>query len=209
MRQATSNRERRVSLPGPRRFAFVLFVSASLGCGSEANTDESGEEVVDLAPPPVIEVPEAPPPDRGPDGQLLESSDMVVGIPLPRGITEVASAERHHAYESTYRPELFVRYFGPRVTTGTVERRPDGGAHYRQAVPRENVGIVPFDLLITSAAGGRTLIIIDQLQPAIEGQTREELERAIQEVMAEQVTGPRTPANAPPQASTSGPPPAH
>ena len=203
MRKATPSNERRVPSLGARRFAFLmsscLAASALTGCGSEATTDESGEEVAPIAPPPVVELPEPPPPDRGPDGALLESDEMVVGVHLPRGLRVIASEERHHAYEGNYPPELYVRYFGPRVTTGNVQRHEDGGANYRQAVPREDVGVIPFDLMITSATGGHSLIVIDQLQAPIPGQTREDIERALQEIAEEDVHGPRTPANAAPQ----------
>ena len=182
---------------GARRFAFALSLMLGLptaGCGNEAATDEMGEEVSPLAPPPVVEIPAPPPPDRGPDGALLESGEMLVGILLPRGLTAITSEERHHAFESTYPPELFVRYFGPRVTTGNVERRPDGGARYHEAVPRENVGIVPFDLLITTGAGGRTLVVFDQLQaPLATPRTQAEVEAAIREVL-EEASRPPAPA---------------
>ena len=199
MSTATFTTKRRASHSDARRFAFAFSLSAllvlpALGCGNEAATDEMGEEVSPLAPPPVVEIPPAPPADRGPDGALLESSEMLVGILLPRGLTPVTSEERHHAFESSYPPELFVRYFGPRVTTGSVERRTDGGARYHEAVPRENVGIVPFDLLITTAAEGRTLVIFEQLQaPLATPRTQAEVEAAIQEVM-EEASRPPAPA---------------
>lgn len=196
MSTATSTSQRRASSMGARRFAFALSLLGlpALGCGNEAATDEMGEEVSPLAPPPVVEIPAPPPPDRGPDGALLESGEMLVGILLPRGLTPITSQERHHAFESTYPPELFVRYFGPRVTTGNVERRPDGGARYHEAVPRENVGIVPFDLLITTGAGGRTLIVFDQLQtPLATPRSQAEVEAAIREVM-EEASRPPAPA---------------
>ncbi len=197
MSTATSTSQRRASHMGARRFAFALSLMLGLptaGCGNEAATDEMGEEVSPLAPPPVVEIPAPPPPDRGPDGALLESGDMLVGILLPRGLTAITSEERHHAFESTYPPELFVRYFGPRVTTGNVERRPDGGARYHEAVPRENVGIVPFDLLITTGAGGRTLVVFDQLQaPLATPRTQAEVEAAIREVL-EEASRPPAPA---------------
>lgn len=196
MSTATSTSRRRASSMGARRFAFALSLLGlpTLGCGNEAATDEMGEEVSPLAPPPVVEIPAPPPPDRGPDGALLESGEMLVGILLPRGLTPITSQERHHAFESTYPPELFVRYFGPRVTTGNVERRPDGGARYHEAVPRENVGIVPFDLLITTGAGGRTLIVFDQLQaPLATPRSQAEVEAAIREVL-EEASRPPAPA---------------
>lgn len=198
MSTAPSTTKRRASPTDTRRFAFafsMLLGPAALGCGNEATTDEMGEEVSALAPAPVVELAPAPAPDRGPDGALLESGEMLVGILLPRGLTPVTSEERHHAFESPYPPELFVRYFGPRVTTGSVERRPDGGARYHEAVPRENVGIVPFDLLITTAAAGRTLIIFDQLQPPLATpRTQAEIEAAIQEVFNEAARPPAPPA---------------
>lgn len=145
--------------------ALVAGVSAC-GSGDEASTDESGEPTEVVAPIPVPEEPPAPPPDRNPDGSLIESDSYVGGLRLPRGLREVAVNERQHYYEGAYVPEAYVNYFGPRVTTGTVQRLPGGGARYVEATAREvRGGVVVMDILVSPGAAGTSVVTIDERPP--------------------------------------------
>jgi hypothetical protein len=158
------------------------------GCGAddEVTTDESGApaEVIEA---PVVERPPAPPPDRGPDGALLESDTYVGGLRLPRGLTEVAVHERQHFYEGRYVADLYVQYFGPRLTTGTVQRQPNGAVRYVEATAREPLGSVAvMDVLVSHGSGSApTLVTIDErppvpTEPPPEAETLEAFRRATQ-----------------------------
>ncbi|MBN8613249.1 MAG: hypothetical protein J0L92_21835 [Deltaproteobacteria bacterium] len=147
---------------------LVVLVAAGVSAcgGNEADTDESGEETVIVEPVPVVEAPPAPPPDRNPDGSLIESDDYVGGLRLPRGLREVAVNERQHYYEGPYVPEAYVNYFGPRLLTGQVTQLPGGGARYGEATAREaRGGVVVMDVLISPGASGTSLVTIDERPP--------------------------------------------
>lgn len=151
---------------------LALTVSVALvACGDdETSTDESGEATEPVASLPVVEAPPAPPPDRRPDGSLLESDDYVAGLRLPRGLREVAVNDRQHFYEGQYVAEAYRNYFGPRLQTGNVEQLPNGGARYIEATAREARGAsVVMDVLISPGAGGNTTVItIDERPPVPE-----------------------------------------
>lgn len=155
----------------PRRLRLVALALLVLaGCGSdETSTDESGETTEVVEPVVEVEAPPAPPPDRRPDGSLLESDDYVAGLRLPRGLREVAVDGRHHYYEGTYVAEAYRNYFGPRLMTGNVEQLPGGGARYLEATAREARGAaVVMDVLIAPAAENTTLVTIDERPPVPE-----------------------------------------
>jgi hypothetical protein len=153
---------------GSRVLTLVALVASGVSaCGEdEASTDESGEATEVVEPVPVPEAPPAPPPDRNPDGSLIESDEYVGGLRLPRGLREVALNERQHYYEGPYVPEAYVNYFGPRLLTGTVEQLPGGGARYAEATAREGRGgVVVMDVLVSPGAAGTTLVTIDERPP--------------------------------------------
>ena len=141
-------------------------VSACGGTESEATTDESGAATEVVAPVPVPEEPPPPPPERNADGSLIEGDQVIAGLRLPRGLREVAVNERQHYLEGDYVPEAYVNYFGPRLTTGHVDRLPGGGARYVEATVRDvQGGSVVLDVLISPAAAGTSIITIDERPP--------------------------------------------
>lgn len=159
--------------------------SALTGCGSEAGTDEAGNATEVLEPVVQREEPPPPPPDRGPDGALLESDETLLGLRLPRGLRPLAVIEREHHYEGPYAPELYVRYLGPRLTTGTVERDRAGGARYERAVPRDvRGGAVVMDVTVAPGPAGTTLLTIIE-RPAVPENPPDEAEtiRAVQRAL--------------------------
>lgn len=157
-----------VRLFGVGQFALVVGVSAWLvACGNEAQTDESGGLADEVAPAPVVEPPPPPVPERDASGALLPSDVVVAGLPLPRGVHETESTERHHAYESAHTAAALARYFGARLITGRVDQYAGGGVHYASASVREPVGGNgrPLEVTISPIAEG-SLIVIDELLPA-------------------------------------------
>lgn len=167
-------------------FAVLTALALSACGGDDAATDESGGAAEEVAPPPTVEVPPAPPPDRGPDGALLESDTYVGGLRLPRGLREVAVHERQHFFEGDYVPELYVRYFGPRLMTGQVDHLPNGAVHYVAATAREARGaVVVMDVLVSPGSRSRTLVTIDERPPVPatpppESETLEAFRRAME-----------------------------
>ncbi len=175
------------SAPRPARAALALALALALvACGGdEASTDESGRETEAFVPLARPEEPAPPPPDRGPDGALLESSESVLGLRLPRGLTAGAVIDREHHYEGPYAPELYARYFGPRLTTGTVDRTSGGGARYVAAVPRDvRGGAVAMDVIIAPGPEGSSRVTIIELplapqHPPDEAETIRRAEEAL------------------------------
>jgi hypothetical protein len=143
-------------------------VLALAACGSERHDTEgrASEPVPTVA---VTAVPrELVPPLYDENGDLAPSDDRVAGLTLPRGLTAEPTEDRSYTYFSTVPIGRLLRYFGPRLTTGTVEPRPGGGAYYRNATVREAVGSsVHLDVTITPVPGERTMIDIRELAPSL------------------------------------------
>lgn len=102
----------------------------------------------------------------GADGELLESDVFAGGVKLPRGLRErPGSASAFvHAFETHVDGLKLLRYFGPRVLTGNVERR-GGQVIYRNAVARDApVQAFRIDLSIAPLAGGRWAVEIKELR---------------------------------------------
>jgi hypothetical protein len=181
-----SRSRRPASLLSLLRALSVLGALALPACGDDVATDESGGAAEQVAPAPVVEAPPAPPPDRGPDGALLESDTYVGGLRLPRGLREVAVHERQHFFEGPYVPELYVRYFGPRLMTGQVDHLPNGAVRYVAATAREARGaVVVMDVLVSPGSRSRTLVTIDERPPVPttpppEAETLEAFRRAME-----------------------------
>jgi hypothetical protein len=142
--------------------ACALTIAA---CGSE-HRDAEG---MPSEPVPTVAV-TAPrtvvPPLYDEEGNLLPSEERVAGLALPVGLTPFASEDRMHSYLSNVPIARLLRYFGPRLTTGTVEPRSGGGACYRAATVREATGsAVRLDVTITPVPGERTMVEIRELPP--------------------------------------------
>jgi hypothetical protein len=124
-------------------------------------------------PVPTIAVTAAPRPTSpslyDDDGNLRASDERVAGLTLPVGLTPRGSSdERAHLYTSTAPILRLLRYFGPRLTTGTVEPRAGGGACYRSATVREATGSsVHLDVTIMPIPGERISVEIRELPPAV------------------------------------------
>lgn len=108
--------------------------------GGERDAEGTPSEVlpaVDVAPAPHLESESI----FDEDGDLRASDERVAGLTLPMGLEENASDdERLHTYFSEAPIPALLRYFGPRLTTGTVDALAGGGAAYRAAIPREVTG---------------------------------------------------------------------
>lgn len=100
----------------------------------------------------------------GPDGELRESDRKIAGLPLPRGLEPIRELDRRHVYRATVPLDAVMRYFGPRLLTGQVDRMGEG-AIYRRAVAKDARGAaVELDVSILPAAGG-TRVEITEIRP--------------------------------------------
>ncbi|MFW6051758.1 MAG: hypothetical protein ACODAU_11320 [Myxococcota bacterium] len=103
----------------------------------------------------------------GPDGELRESERAIAGLTLPEGLEPLYERDRQHAYRTKVPTAAVMRYFGPRLLTGEVDRV-GSGAVYRNAVPKDaRGGVVKLDVSVLPAASG-TRVIIAELRPAPE-----------------------------------------
>ena len=145
--------------------ALVALALLAIGCGGET-TDTEGEAAARIAPPPTPEDlgEEAPPPIVGPDGELLESDQRVLGLVLPRGLEVVNEIGTRHVYRSDQPLSRVLGYFGTRLVTGVVEREgPE--ATYRNAIPAgiDPASAVHMDVTIGPTSGAAARIEIVEL----------------------------------------------
>jgi len=168
---------------GARRGRAGLRLASALlclGC-SGGPTDTEGEAAEFIAPPPTPEgLGEAPPPPVvGPDGELLESDERVLGLVLPRGLEEMAAYDLRHVYTTDQPLDLVLRYFGTRLVTGVVERS-GLEATYRNAIPAgvDAASAVHMDVVIGPTSGASARIEIIELPSPILAEPSEEEVRA-------------------------------
>lgn len=169
----------------PRRmtsqYRFVFFVALTLfvgACGGDEEPPVRGlEVVVDRAPE--REEPQGP---RGDDrfdaeGELLPSELRVGGLILPRGMTEDEGVDGDQRFFTRVRYEKVLRYIGPRLMTGEVDRYGDV-VIYRNARARDAVGgEVRMDVrVVPDPTGGTRLVIRERsAAPPITNETSEEI----------------------------------
>lgn len=162
--------------------ALSMFASA---CGSGGGA--ASELPEEIAPAP--EVSRAAPPEReaiyGDDGEVLESGEVVAGLPLPRGIETVLEDGRRHVYRSEVPLQKMQSYFGVRLVTGQVDARSGGGATYVDALPRGvRGGVVRMDVTIEPSSAARTRIeIVEREPPPSSPPSEEESLRRLRERM--------------------------
>ena len=99
------------------------------------------------------------------DGALLPSDEFIAGVQMPRGIELFRRAGKVHVYRTRVPTETVLRYFGPILITGKVERR-GTGALYRQASVRgAEINPTKVDVSITDTGNGWTRISVTELPP--------------------------------------------
>lgn len=136
---------------------------AAAGCSG-------GDDEASHAPRRVhVDEPPRPQPRRdnryGPDGELLESDEVVAGLVLPRGLEPVLRTERRHLFTSRVPLEKMLAYFGPRLNTAEVERE-GHSAVYRRATPiGARGGLVKLDVAIRPSSAGGTRVEISEIPP--------------------------------------------
>jgi hypothetical protein len=160
----------------------------ALAC-SGGPTDTEGEVADLIAPPPTPEgLGESPPPPVvGPDGELLESDERVLGLVLPRGLEARAAYDLRHVYTTDQPLDLVLRYFGTRLVTGVVERS-GLEATYRNAIPAgiDAASAVHMDVVIGPTSGASARIeIIELPAPLLAEPSEEEVRARIEEYLRE------------------------
>lgn len=169
-----------------RALSLALACAGVVGgaCGGGSEAPEVAEEV---APAPEVAREERPEPEPlyGEDGELLESSHVVAGLRLPRGLEQVIAEERRHVYSSEVPLVKVQRYFGVRLVTGEVSERPGGGATYVDAVPRDvRGGAVHLDVTIEPSSMAATRVeIVERVPAPVQPPSEEETLRRAREAM--------------------------
>jgi hypothetical protein len=171
---------------GSALIAGALGFWSVAGCGGGEESPERGlEVVVDRAPE--REEPRGPRGDNRFDeeGELLESDERVGGLILPRGMTEDEGVDGDKRYFTRIRYEKVLRYIGPRLITGEVERHGDV-VIYRNARARDAVGgEVRMDVrVVPDVTGGTRLIVRERsaAPPITDESSAEIVERLNQEL---------------------------
>ena len=147
--------------------ATLLALLAAGSCRSEAPA----------APAPVPEadqtqaVVEAPAPARRSvrvydrDGALLPSDEFIAGVRMPRGIELFRRAGKVHVYRTRVPTETVLRYFGPILITGKVERLGTGAVYRQASVRGAEINPTKVDVSITGGSNGWTRISVTELPP--------------------------------------------
>ena len=160
---------------------YVLLAASTLlvgACGGDEEPPVRGLQViVDRAPE--REEPQGP---RGDDrfdeeGELLASEQRVAGLILPRGMTEDEGVDGDKRFFTRVRYEKVLRYMGPRLITGEVDRYGDV-VIYRNARARDAVGgEVRMDVrVVPDPTGGTRLVIRERsAAPPVTDETSEEI----------------------------------
>jgi hypothetical protein len=116
---------------------------------------------------PIVEAPPPPPPAPlgselyGPDGRLRESDERIAGLILPRGLIPAPAlgSDRRHVFYSDVPLDKVLRYFGPRLLTGNVERR-GASVTYHRATPREARGaLIELDVRVEPVSGNHPVYV--------------------------------------------------
>jgi hypothetical protein len=142
-------------------------IALVVACSEPPPSLDGVGEVVAVPPPP--EPLPAPPSIYDPEGLPRESSERIAGLVLPMGLTKVEalSSERRHAYYSEVPYEKLLRYFGPRLITGNVERT-GAAVTYLQATPRGvRGGLVQLDVRVEPTAGRPAFVEIFERPPPV------------------------------------------
>jgi hypothetical protein len=170
------------------RHVVVVLLLLGAGCSGGA-TDTEGEAAAPIAPPPAPEDlgEETAPPVVGPDGELLESDDRVLGLVLPRGLELVSAIGTRHVYRSDQPLPRVLTYFGTRLVTGVVEREgPE--ATYRNAIPAgiDPASAVHMDVTIGPSSGAAARIEIVELPaPLLNEPSEEEIRERVEAYLRE------------------------
>ncbi len=160
----------------------------ALGGGACGRGGDSAPELPEeLAPMPETTRDDAPVREAiyGDDGEVLESTQRVAGLPLPRGLETVLEDGRRHVYRSEVPLQKMQSYFGVRLVTGQVDARAGGGATYVDAVPRGvRGGEVRLDVTVEPSSAAQSRVEIVERAPAlVTPPTEEESLRRLRERM--------------------------
>ena len=113
------------------------------------------------------------------EGRLLESDQEIAALKLPVGLEEEYVDRGTHAYHTVVPLQKVLGFFGPRLTTGAVERNGEA-ATYRNALPRDARGSqVHLDVTVAPSSRGGTSIRIHEVpSEPVNPPSLEELQRA-------------------------------
>jgi hypothetical protein len=98
-------------------------------------------------------------------GRLLPSENYVVGIRLPRGAELFREDELHHVYRIRAPISKVLKYIGPMMITGNVERRGKGAVYKRASVRGAEVNPTKVDVSILEVGSNMTRISVTELPP--------------------------------------------
>ena len=113
------------------------------------------------------------------NGNLKPSGEELLGLTLPMGLEPQPSGNpRMHRYWGSEVPvQALMRFFGPRLVTGQVDRI-GSGAIYRQAIPRDARGsALKVDVGIHSSPRGGARLEIREIPPERRPVSAAEVER--------------------------------
>lgn len=99
------------------------------------------------------------------NGALIPSDDFVVGIRLPRGLELFREQEGLHVYRIQAPIGKVLRYFGPMLITGKVERQGKGAVYRNASVHGGEMNPTKVDVSILEIGNVLTRVSITELPP--------------------------------------------
>ncbi|MGB5812827.1 MAG: hypothetical protein WBG86_19995 [Polyangiales bacterium] len=149
----------------------ILLVCAlailGVSCSKTVEPSEAAKDPV-VTPPPAAEAPVAAPAAArifGVDGQLMPSDLYVVGVRMPVGVELVNQRFGMHTYRLRAPLKPVLRYFGPLLITGKVERQGRGAIYRRASLKGAEISPTKVDVSLIEVEDGVTRIAITELPP--------------------------------------------
>lgn len=98
-------------------------------------------------------------------GRLIPSNEYIAGIRLPRGAELFRADEVTHVYRIRAPIDKVLRYIGPMMITGKVERRGKGAIYRRASVKGAEVNPTKVDVSILEVGSNLVRISVTELPP--------------------------------------------
>ena len=155
-----------------RQHSLVIITTLALvACGRDA--DDATQSDTTQAAHKLPKQPKKTPKIYDAEGQLLESVSSIAGLKLPVATTMFREADKRKIYRTQAPVDKVLGYFGPRLTTGLVDRLRNGAVYREAKVRGQESDLVRLTVTITAIDDKRTRTVIELLPPKSARQAQE------------------------------------
>ncbi|MEZ4288483.1 MAG: hypothetical protein R3A47_10135 [Polyangiales bacterium] len=141
-----------------REIATLGFALAILVCGCSRKTEDKPQSTSK----PVVQPPTA---QFDESGQLVASKDSYLGLVLPEGMTKYKEVGLETVLMIDSPIDPVIAYFGPKLTTGSVDRDKFGVRYNRAKIRGAESKYVTVDVSIRDIGKGRTRVAVINYPP--------------------------------------------